>query len=117
MYLGLEGVGLTKVRYTAVFDNNRVLHGRSAFTGNRRLCGAYVNHDDYRSRLAVLQKQFPELDSGVRRGAANVVSSNTSGGNSSATLAYSGGKTAQTGGGPGAPGAKVARRGVWDDGI
>jgi len=24
-----------------VFDNWRVLHGRSAFTGHRRMCGAY----------------------------------------------------------------------------
>ncbi|SPC67398.1 related to trimethyllysine hydroxylase [Ustilago sp. UG-2017b] len=43
-----------------IFDNHRVLHGRSAFVGNRRLCGAYVNHDDYRSRLAVLRAQFAE---------------------------------------------------------
>lgn len=41
-----------------IFDNHRVLHGRAAFVGNRRLCGAYVNHDDYRSRLAVLRTQF-----------------------------------------------------------
>lgn len=44
----------------AVFDNHRVLHGRSSFTGERRLCGAYVNHDDFRSRLAGLEKQFGE---------------------------------------------------------
>lgn len=25
----------------AVFDNWRILHGRSAFTGQRRLCGGY----------------------------------------------------------------------------
>lgn len=43
-----------------IFDNHRVLHGRSAFVGNRRLCGAYVNHDDYRSRLSVLRAQFAE---------------------------------------------------------
>ncbi|EPQ32483.1 uncharacterized protein PFL1_00677 [Pseudozyma flocculosa PF-1] len=41
-----------------IFDNHRVLHGRSAFVGNRRLCGAYINHDDYRSRLAVLHAQY-----------------------------------------------------------
>lgn len=41
-----------------IFDNHRVLHGRSAFVGNRRLCGAYINHDDYRSRLSVLSSQF-----------------------------------------------------------
>ncbi|SPO46427.1 related to trimethyllysine hydroxylase [Moesziomyces antarcticus] len=43
-----------------IFDNHRVLHGRAAFVGNRRLCGAYVNHDDYRSRLAVLRTQLAE---------------------------------------------------------
>ncbi|KAF6767587.1 Taurine catabolism dioxygenase TauD/TfdA [Kalmanozyma brasiliensis GHG001] len=43
-----------------IFDNHRVLHGRSAFVGNRRLCGAYVNHDDYRSRLSVLRAQEAE---------------------------------------------------------
>lgn len=41
-----------------IFDNHRVLHGRSAFVGNRRLCGAYINRDDYRSRLSVLSAQF-----------------------------------------------------------
>lgn len=34
-----------------VFDNWRVLHGRAAFTGsNRRMCGGYINRDDYESR-------------------------------------------------------------------
>jgi len=33
-----------------IFDNWRVLHGRAAFTGKRRICGGYVNHDDYISR-------------------------------------------------------------------
>ncbi|EHL02601.1 putative Trimethyllysine dioxygenase [Glarea lozoyensis 74030] len=33
-----------------IFDNWRVLHGRSAFTGKRRICGGYINHDDYHSR-------------------------------------------------------------------
>ena len=34
----------------AVFDNWRVLHGRSSFTGKRRLYGAYINRDDYVSK-------------------------------------------------------------------
>ena len=34
-----------------IFDNWRVLHGRSAFRGHRRLCGGYINRDDYVSRL------------------------------------------------------------------
>ncbi|KAH7032891.1 trimethyllysine dioxygenase [Microdochium trichocladiopsis] len=33
-----------------VFDNWRVLHGRAAFTGVRRMCGGYINRDDYISR-------------------------------------------------------------------
>ncbi|KIN05903.1 hypothetical protein OIDMADRAFT_189550 [Oidiodendron maius Zn] len=33
-----------------IFDNWRVLHGRSAFSGKRRICGGYVNHDDFISR-------------------------------------------------------------------
>jgi len=41
-----------------VFDNTRVLHGRSGYEGERRLCGAYINGDDYRSRLRGLAKQF-----------------------------------------------------------
>lgn len=41
-----------------VVDNHRVLHGRSAFTGKRRMCGAYVGVDEYRSKLAVLRERF-----------------------------------------------------------
>jgi len=33
-----------------IFDNWRVLHGRSAFAGKRRMCGGYINNDDYISR-------------------------------------------------------------------
>ncbi|CAE6465639.1 unnamed protein product [Rhizoctonia solani] len=39
-----------------VVDNHRVLHGRSAFTGKRRMCGAYVGADEWRSRLRVLSR-------------------------------------------------------------
>ncbi|KAI0261536.1 mitochondrial protein [Gloeopeniophorella convolvens] len=39
-------------------DNHRVLHGRSAFTGKRRMCGAYIGADEFRSRLAVLGERF-----------------------------------------------------------
>jgi hypothetical protein len=42
----------------AVVDNHRVLHGRSAFTGKRRMCGAYIGVDEYRSKLAVLREKF-----------------------------------------------------------
>lgn len=37
-----------------VFDNWRVLHGREAFTGKRRMCGAYINRDDFISRMKSL---------------------------------------------------------------
>jgi trimethyllysine dioxygenase len=30
-----------------VFDNWRVLHGRSAFTGKRRICGGYSKHPNH----------------------------------------------------------------------
>ncbi|KAI0872880.1 trimethyllysine dioxygenase [Hypoxylon argillaceum] len=33
-----------------IFNNWRVLHGRSAFTGIRRICGGYINRDDFISR-------------------------------------------------------------------
>ncbi|KAL6805447.1 hypothetical protein J3E68DRAFT_388509 [Trichoderma sp. SZMC 28012] len=33
-----------------IFDNWRVLHGRSAFEGLRRICGAYISRDDFISR-------------------------------------------------------------------
>ena len=34
-----------------LLDNHRLLHGRTAFRGHRRLVGCYLNGDDYRSRL------------------------------------------------------------------
>ncbi|KIJ12858.1 trimethyllysine dioxygenase [Paxillus involutus ATCC 200175] len=39
-------------------DNHRVLHGRSAFDGKRRVCGAYIGVDEYRSKLLVLEEKF-----------------------------------------------------------
>ncbi|KAJ3301492.1 hypothetical protein HDV03_000729 [Kappamyces sp. JEL0829] len=37
-----------------IMDNWRVMHGRSSFTGYRRMVGAYVGWDDYQSRLKTL---------------------------------------------------------------
>ncbi|MGZ4790685.1 MAG: trimethyllysine dioxygenase [Ilumatobacteraceae bacterium] len=37
-----------------LFDNWRVLHGRYAYTGKRTMCGAYLNHEDFESRLRLL---------------------------------------------------------------
>jgi trimethyllysine dioxygenase len=38
-----------------IFDNWRVLHGRSSFTGKRRICGAYINRDDWISRFKMTE--------------------------------------------------------------
>ncbi|KAL3477891.1 putative trimethyllysine dioxygenase [Aspergillus californicus] len=38
-----------------LFDNWRMLHGRSEFTGKRRMCGGYINNDDFISRFRVLK--------------------------------------------------------------
>jgi trimethyllysine dioxygenase len=43
-----------------VIDNWRVMHGRSTFTGQRRMCGAYVGRDDWRSRLETLKRTFAD---------------------------------------------------------
>lgn len=37
-----------------VIDNWRILHGRTAYTGARRFLGAYMNHEDFESKLRVL---------------------------------------------------------------
>ncbi|KAL1971232.1 hypothetical protein VTN77DRAFT_184 [Rasamsonia byssochlamydoides] len=38
-----------------IFDNWRMLHGRSAFAGKRRMCGGYINNDDFVSRYRLLK--------------------------------------------------------------
>ncbi|OJJ89649.1 putative trimethyllysine dioxygenase TmlH [Aspergillus glaucus CBS 516.65] len=38
-----------------IFDNWRMLHGRSEFIGKRRMCGGYVNNDDFLSRYRLLK--------------------------------------------------------------
>lgn len=37
-----------------IFDNWRCFHSRTEFTGKRRLCGAYINRDDFVSKLRIL---------------------------------------------------------------
>ena len=39
-----------------LFDNWRTLHGRKAYQGARRLCGAYLNREDFESRLRLLRQ-------------------------------------------------------------
>lgn len=38
-----------------IFDNWRVLHGRSEFTGKRRIAGGYINRDDWISKLKMAE--------------------------------------------------------------
>lgn len=45
-----------------IFDNWRVLHGRSAFTGHRRICGAYLPWDDFKSRARSLRLSSLDKD-------------------------------------------------------
>lgn len=51
----LEPIDFHIELFFAVIDNQRVLHGRAAFTGNRHLCGAYIGTDDYLARLNALR--------------------------------------------------------------
>ena len=46
-----------------IFDNWRCFHSRTEFTGKRRMCGAYINRDDFVSRLKLLNiGRQPVLD-------------------------------------------------------
>ncbi|KAF9526372.1 hypothetical protein CPB83DRAFT_466620 [Crepidotus variabilis] len=56
-----------------VIDNHRVMHGRSAFEGKRRMCGAYIGMDEYKSKLAVLSERFnpDKVVSQARKGAGD----------------------------------------------
>ena len=42
-----------------LFDNWRTLHGRRAYQGHRWLCGAYLNKEDFDSKLRVLRAAVP----------------------------------------------------------
>ena len=54
--------------FSIVIDNHRVLHGRSAFNGKRRMCGAYVGMDEFRSKLMVLNERFASGGTGGSEG-------------------------------------------------
>lgn len=41
-----------------IFDNYRVLHGRSQVNSRRRFIGAYIHHDDYRARYTALTRSL-----------------------------------------------------------
>ena len=40
-----------------IFDNWRMLHGRTAFTGKRRVCGGYIGMDDFMARWRMLNEK------------------------------------------------------------
>jgi len=63
-----------KAGLAVVIDNHRVLHGRSAFSGPRRMCGAYIGGDEFRSRLRVLNERF-DTPSAVGPGGRSIWSS------------------------------------------
>ncbi|KAH0284999.1 Trimethyllysine dioxygenase [Aureobasidium namibiae CBS 147.97] len=44
-----------------IFDNWRVLHGRSVFTGKRRMAGGYINRDDFISRFKLTGSSRDEV--------------------------------------------------------
>jgi len=41
-----------------IFDNWRVLHGRTAFVGSRRMAGCYLNREDFESRLRLARGEI-----------------------------------------------------------
>jgi gamma-butyrobetaine dioxygenase len=44
-----------------IFDNRRILHGRTAYdpnSGDRALRGTYLDRDDVLSKIRQLQRQF-----------------------------------------------------------
>lgn len=45
----------------AVFDNWRMLHGRTAFSGKRRMCGGYIGRDDFISKYRMLNLSEAEI--------------------------------------------------------
>ena len=40
------------------FNNHRVLHTRTAFTGQRTLSACYINKEDWRSKLTILREIY-----------------------------------------------------------
>lgn len=36
-----------------IFDNHRILHARTSFTMKRRMCGGYINREDWKSTVMV----------------------------------------------------------------
>jgi len=46
-----------------LFDNWRTLHGRRAYRGQRWLCGAYLNKEDFDSKLRVLRASGASFES------------------------------------------------------
>ncbi|SCU90313.1 LAMI_0E01530g1_1 [Lachancea mirantina] len=41
-----------------IFNNRRILHGRTAFSGTRHLKGCYVDDDSFKSKLRYLSEKF-----------------------------------------------------------
>ena len=44
-----------------IFDNWRVLHGRAAFDGKRRLCGAYISRGGFMRRIVMTNSKREDM--------------------------------------------------------
>ena len=42
------------------FDNHRLMHGRTAYTGLRQMCGCYINKEEWVGKLRVLREKCSE---------------------------------------------------------
>ena len=42
------------------FDNHRLMHARTAYTGLRQMCGYYINKEDWVSKLRMLRKVYSD---------------------------------------------------------
>ena len=42
------------------FDNHRLMHARTPYTGLRQMCGYYINKEDWVSKLRVLRKVYSD---------------------------------------------------------
>ena len=40
------------------FDNHRLMHARTAYTGLRQMCGCHINKEEWISRLRVLREMY-----------------------------------------------------------
>ena len=42
------------------FDNHRMMHARTTFTGQRQMCGCYINKNEWVGKLQMLREKYSE---------------------------------------------------------